>query len=140
MSWKEIRQKYQEEVPSWNLDFPWEDYESWLERKYNAPTPIEEKQPEFFKIKHIPSGLFYQVGRHMGSNLSKTGKVYSKIGHAKSAYNPEKSKIFRIILSYRSPLIKILESLGYKFDTRRGYYSQVVTDTPASEWEIIKVN
>lgn len=140
MNWKEIEKKYQEEVPSWKLPFPMEDFTSWLFRNYNPPTPIGEKQVEVFKIRHNPSGLFYQVGRHMGSNLSKSGKMYSKIGHAKSAFNPEKSKSFRVVLSQSSPLIKILENLGHKLESRSGYYSQVTCITPASEWEIVKIN
>lgn len=108
-------------------------FNDWMEATYN------KKQNSFFKIKHKPSGLFYQVSKHMGSNLSKTGKVYSKINHVKSAYNPEKGSNFRIILAERSPLIKILEDLGYKLEKRMGYYGQQTVITPASEWEIIEI-
>ena len=29
-----------------------------------------------FRIKHIPTGLYYQPQKHLGSHLSKKGKVY----------------------------------------------------------------
>ena len=33
----------------------------------------------FFKLRHIPSGLFYKPSKHGSkSNLSKDGKVYQK--------------------------------------------------------------
>lgn len=29
-----------------------------------------------YRMKHIPTGLYYQPHKHRGSHLSKTGKVY----------------------------------------------------------------
>lgn len=40
---------------------------------------------EVFKIRHIPTGLFWQPHKHRGSTLSKTGKVYAKRSFAESA-------------------------------------------------------
>lgn len=40
---------------------------------------------EVFKIKHIPTGLFWQPHKHRGSTLSKTGKMYPKRSFAEAA-------------------------------------------------------
>ncbi len=37
-----------------------------------------------YKLKHIPTGLYYQPHKHRGSNLSKTGKVYCGKTHGLS--------------------------------------------------------
>lgn len=29
-----------------------------------------------YRLKHIPTGLYYQPHKHGGSHLSKTGKIY----------------------------------------------------------------
>ena len=29
-----------------------------------------------YKLKHVPTGLYYQPIKHRGSNLSKLGKIY----------------------------------------------------------------
>jgi hypothetical protein len=61
---------------------------------------------KFYKIKHNPTGLFYQPSSsikrkgigYCKTNLSKKGKVYPSLGHTQSAlkhilhygyYNPE---------------------------------------------------
>lgn len=93
----------------------------------------------FFKLRHRPTGLFYQVAKHMGSNVSKIGKVYSRINHVKAAYNPDKGRDFLIILNERSPLIKDFENIGHVFEKRAGYYGQVTIRTKASEWEIVEI-
>jgi hypothetical protein len=38
-----------------------------------------------YKLKHVPSGLYYQPHRHRGSNLSKHGKIYQTKTHGLSS-------------------------------------------------------
>lgn len=33
-------------------------------------------EEKYYKIKHIPTGLYFQPHKHRGSHLSKKGKVY----------------------------------------------------------------
>lgn len=37
-----------------------------------------------YKLKHIPSGMYYQPHKHGGSNLSEKGKVYQSGTHGLS--------------------------------------------------------
>ena len=62
-----------------------------------------------YRIKHIPSGLYYQPHKHKGNNLSKTGKIYAKESYAKSAY---KAAIGQIQLTKGSQVWKICEKKG----------------------------
>lgn len=40
-----------------------------------------------YRMKHIPTGLYYQPIRHRGSNLSKNGKVYLTESHGIKSHN-----------------------------------------------------
>lgn len=93
----------------------------------------------FYKIKHVPTGLFYQNLKHNGSNVSKAGKVFEKLSYAKSSFNPEKQSGMRIVVSKGSQVKKHMESLGYKFEDRKWSHNQYVVDTKAEEWKIVEV-
>jgi hypothetical protein len=38
-----------------------------------------------YKLKHVPSGLYYQPHKHGGSNLAKRGKIYQTAAHGLSS-------------------------------------------------------
>ena len=38
-----------------------------------------------YKLKHVPTGLYYQPHKHRGSNLSQKGKIYQSATHGLSS-------------------------------------------------------
>ena len=86
-----------------------------------------------YKIKHIPTGLFYKPSQGNG-NLSKNGKIYQQL--------PSIKKIQHIkikICTFRKEAIgtnKILQDY-FKFDWNNGYVD-LYFDVPQSDWEIIE--
>ena len=38
-----------------------------------------------YKLKHLPTGLYYQPHKHRGSNLSEKGKIYQSGTHGLSS-------------------------------------------------------
>ena len=47
-----------------------------------------------YKLKHVPTGLYYQPHKHRGSNLSQKGKIYQSATHwLSSAENDAVTKI-----------------------------------------------
>ncbi len=38
-----------------------------------------------YKLKHVPTGLYYQPHKHRGSNLSEKGKIYQSGTHGLSS-------------------------------------------------------
>lgn len=99
-----------------------------------------ENREKLYKIKHKPSGLYYQNLKHRGSNVSETGKTFSKLAYAKAAFDPDKKRKFTIVLSKTSTLIKKFESLNYNLQVeRRDYWNQNTIETSSSEWEIVEM-
>lgn len=49
-----------------------------------------------YRVKHVPTGLYYQPQRHHGSNLSTRGKVYQTAKHGLSHAFRHKQKVFRV--------------------------------------------
>lgn len=91
---------------------------------------------KFFKIRHVPSGLFYKPSKHRSKkNLSKNGKTYATRAHAKSA-------LTNIGNWYRAPTklkIKDVSELSWSHPHRtefnRGYREEPTNET---EWEIVE--
>lgn len=70
-----------------------------------------------FKIRHVPTGLFYKPSKHRSkANLSKAGKSYSR-----------KPTLAHIGEDYRHPLKS--ERSGKEFEMRR---------FKAEDWEIVE--
>lgn len=38
-----------------------------------------------YKVKHVPTGLYYQPHKHRGSNISTRGKIYQTGTHGLSS-------------------------------------------------------
>lgn len=91
-----------------------------------------------YRIKHIPSGLYYQPHKHRGNNLSKTGKIYARISYAKSAF---KSAIGDITLTKGSQVWKICEDKDLFFEQKQYSFSTPVMTVPSGEqnWKIEKI-
>lgn len=64
-----------------------------------------------YRIKHIPTGLYYQPRKYRGNNLSKNGKVYHK--------RPILNKPITLVLHSGSRVYnEIKENAGWLFDTK----------------------
>lgn len=88
-----------------------------------------------FKIKHVPSGLFYQPHKHRGNNLSKNGKIYATEGFAKSSLKSNRMKP-SIQLDKDGRVHKIVKNM-LSFRECKWTYNQVITETSESDWEIV---
>lgn len=87
---------------------------------------------EAFKIKHKPTGLFYQPHKHRGNTLSKTGKVYGKESYAKSALSSTS-----VIVNPNSIVYKITKDiLNYEKSWAVDCVKHVGKQ---SDWEIVKL-
>ena len=80
-----------------------------------------------YRIKHVPSGLYYKPGAD--SNLSRTGKIYPTNNNGvRSSYNG----VVHISMRKSSPLIKKLGMYEWKEETYR--YNQVYCKIPQSDF------
>lgn len=86
------------------------------------------------KIKHIPTGLFYQPHKHRGNNLSKNGKVYAIEGYAKLALK----SIAAIQLEKGGRVYNIVKDILPLRDSRYAY-NQVIAQTSEKDWEIVEI-
>lgn len=90
-----------------------------------------------FRIKHIPTGLYYQPHKHGGSNLSKNGKIYHTEGAAKASLKVNGS----------APTIQVNEGSRVYNTTKdvldyhecRWAYRQVKATTQSTDWIIEKL-
>lgn len=93
-----------------------------------------------YKLKHIPTGLYYQPNKHKGSNFSKRGKIYQTKNNILSlAFHSDGSSrkelyIFAYVdtLIYKEFKDKLVweESSGYK---------TFKTKTQAEDWIIEEI-
>jgi hypothetical protein len=96
---------------------------------------------EPYKLRHIPSGLFYQPHKHLGSNLSKKGKIYQTKAHGlitsfkklTSGFSPENIS-FYIDIAENGQAYKILKK-SHNFIKVPHSYNQFRIETYISEWE-----
>jgi hypothetical protein len=90
-----------------------------------------------YRIKHTPTGLYYQPHKHRGNNVSKKGKIYHTEGNAKSSLS-NNTKYLLIRVQENSTIHKYL--IG-KLDLEpvSWNYGELCCKTPISEWEIEKM-
>jgi len=88
---------------------------------------------EAFKIRHIPTGLFWQPHKHRGSTLSKTGKIYSKRNFAEAAI-----KHTHIQVAENSVVYRMTKDI-LKYQELKWVVGQMKAISYKSEWEIITV-
>jgi hypothetical protein len=101
-----------------------------------------------YKLKHIPTGLYYQPHKHRGSNISIRGKIYQTETHGLSSAiknmnkNPEgnygRNKLFPIYVEKDSKLHKLLESF-FIWEECSWTYSQVKAYTNINDWVIEEI-
>lgn len=86
-----------------------------------------------FKIKHNPSGLFWQPHKHRGNTLSKTGKIYGKRSFAESAFKGVYVQVDKNSVVYR----QTKDLLPY--EECRNSYNQMFAPCRYSDWEIVEL-
>lgn len=88
-----------------------------------------------YRLKHKPTGLYYQPHSQSGSDLGIRGKVYQTGRHGLSEAFKHPESIFKIYIKKDSSIYKktkdILEYKDNRYDN-----SEVVEITCTSDWEI----
>lgn len=86
-----------------------------------------------YRLKHIPTGLYFQPHKYQGSHLTKRGKIYQTRLNAfsYSGYNPPTT--FDVYAKKNSHIHKdTMETLAWK--DARWSYNNVVAVTNLSDW------
>jgi hypothetical protein len=98
-----------------------------------------------YKLKHTPTGLYYQPHKHRGSNLSKRGKIYQTNTHGLSRVfkmfesNPDGNKgrnsLFTVFCEKDSQIYKQTKDILVWVDCSWSY-NQIKAETNLSDWII----
>lgn len=89
-----------------------------------------------FRLKHIPTGLYYQPHKHGGSHLSKKGKIYQNTSHGLSEAFNNKREFFCVNCNKNSQVYKLTKDILSWKETRGGGWNQVIALTKTSDWVI----
>ena len=84
-----------------------------------------------YKVKHIPTGLYFQPHKHRGSHLSKNGKIYQTKTNGVFSGNYG-HKTFRISCEKDSQIHKLTKDTLYWEQSHE--YNQLKAFTQFSEW------
>lgn len=86
-----------------------------------------------YRLKHKPTGLYYQPSKHRGSHFSKKGKIYHSELNALTSIIKSKKEIFTIFIMKNSVIHKQTKGiLEYKESLT---FNKVVVDTFVKDWE-----
>lgn len=90
-----------------------------------------------YKLKHVPTGLYYQPHKHGGSNLSKKGKIYQSARHGLwyAFKTSETDKIFHVYIAKNSIVHKLTENILVHKECK-WHYNQLIAETLVSDWII----
>jgi hypothetical protein len=88
-----------------------------------------------YRVKHVPTGLYYKPCGHRASHLSKTGKVYHTNVNGVNGEKNGGMKMMRIFCEKNSQIHKNTKD---KLDWKDCSYSynRMYTDTPFEDWTI----
>lgn len=93
-----------------------------------------------YKLKHTPTGLYYQPHKHRGSNLSKRGKIYqTKANILSIGYysNGDTRKTLQVVAHVDTLIYKNFKD---KFNWGESTYSRdMLAETKASDWEMEEI-
>jgi len=94
-----------------------------------------------YKLKHVPTGLYYQPHKHRGSHLSKRGKIYqTSVNILSIGYYSDSSKrdTLVILCEYGSQIYNLTKDILNWSEPSRSYYGnksgQVKCTTLVSDW------
>ena len=86
-----------------------------------------------YRMKHVPTGLYYQPHKHRGSHLSKVGKVYQR------SYNGVENgnyghKTFQVLCQRDSTIHKKTKDILEWTECRWGSANMLKAETQFSDW------
>lgn len=96
-----------------------------------------------YKLKHVPTGLYYQPHKTGGSNLSKRGKIYQTGTHGLSTafkafkLNPQ-DNIFWVYVDKCNTVYKQTVNL-LEYTECKWTYNQVKSPTLVTDWIIEEI-
>lgn len=98
-----------------------------------------------YRLKHVPTGLYYQPHKHRGSNLSEKGKIYQSSTHglsstARKAFreNSLETALFTVQCEKNSKVHKkTLNIISWK-DCRFSH-NQVIGETFLKDWTMEEI-
>lgn len=85
-----------------------------------------------YKVKHIPTGLYYQPHKHRGSHLSKNGKIYQTNVNGVESGNYG-HKTFTVWCQKDSTIHKLTASVLDWTESRHSY-GQIKAETRFEDW------
>ena len=88
-----------------------------------------------YRLKHKPTGMYYQPHRHRGSNLSRKGKVYQTGTHGLSSAFKSTNRTFKIYVEQYSTVYEKTKDMLFYVECS-SKYNQMVAGTLVSDWEI----
>ena len=91
-----------------------------------------------YKLKHVPTGLYYQPHKHGGSNLSKRGKIYQTATHGLSSAFRSKDKTFSIYTQKDGVVYRQTKDI-LNYTECRWSYNQMIAETNVIDWIIEKI-
>lgn len=83
-----------------------------------------------YRMKHIPTGLYYQPHKYRGSHLSKTGKVYHNNTNGVETGNYG-HKTFTVWCQKDSTIYKLTKLI---LNWNESNYGQVKAETRFEDW------
>jgi hypothetical protein len=91
-----------------------------------------------YKIKHVPSGLYFQPHKHRGSHLSKKGKVYQTKTHGLSSAlkNHIKHGVFRFVINCEKDSQVHKMTINLNWSPCSWSRNQLKLETNLNDWDI----
>ena len=91
-----------------------------------------------YKLKHVPTGMYYQPHKYHGSNLSKRGKIYQTTVHGLSSAIRSNYATFIVYCENNSIIHKLTKDKIVYVDCQysRG---QVMGETSISDWIVEEI-
>lgn len=94
-----------------------------------------------YKLRHKPTGLFWQPKKHRGSHLSKTGKIYQTKANVLTLgyYSDSRPREVLTISAYEDCLVfkQTKDIISWQKSTYA--HKEYQADTPVSDWEIVEI-
>lgn len=89
---------------------------------------------EIYKLKHKPTGLYFQPHKHRGSHLSKRGKIYQTATHGLSSVMKSGRENFSVMCEKGSQVYKQTKDI-LVWGEASWSYNQLRANTRVSDWE-----
>lgn len=97
-----------------------------------------------YRLKHLPTGLYFQPHKHRGSHLSKKGKIYQNKNNGLSSslryaekYNDLDTRTFTVYCQKESQIHKLTKEI-LNWEQHYNYY-QLKASTRLKDWIIEEI-